>query len=195
MALSDNACVSLSSSVHESNGGEEEEEEEDLDLPVGYRFCPEDDELITHYLKNKLLGRPLSANIIRDIDLYEYDPDQLPIDQFKYGKGDEAYYFTNTRLNRATKHGYWKETGEDEQVFGGDSDEIVGFKKILNFYWGQEPNGEKSQWIMKEFILHPSIIPADALSDSITQKMGRFVVCRIQTKEDEGNENSTRRFF
>jgi hypothetical protein len=80
MALSDNACVSISSSVHESNGGEEEEE--DLDLPIGYRFCPEDDELITHYLKNKLLGRPLSANIIRDIDLYEYDPDELPIGVF-----------------------------------------------------------------------------------------------------------------
>lgn len=73
MALSDNACDSLPSSVHE---------EEELDLPIGYRFCPEDDELLTHYLANKLLGRQLSANIIRDIDLYEYDPDQLPIGEF-----------------------------------------------------------------------------------------------------------------
>lgn len=77
MALSDNARVSLSPSVRESNGGEE-----DLGLPIGYRFCPEDDEITMHYLKNKLLGLPLSANIIRDIDLYEYDPDQLPIGVF-----------------------------------------------------------------------------------------------------------------
>lgn len=85
---------------------------------------------------------------------------------------NEAYYFTNTRPNRTTKNGYWKAIGEDEQVFGGDGGtEIVGFKKSFNFYWGLEPNGEKRPWIMEEYRLNPSIIPADALTDSITQKV------------------------
>ena len=84
----------------------------------------------------------------------------------------KRHYFTNTRPNRTTKNGYWKAIGEEEQVFGVDGAEIVGFKKTLNFYWGLEPKGEKQPWIMEECRLNPSIIPADALSDSITQKVG-----------------------
>lgn len=78
-ALSDMAGDSQIASVQESKGGGGGEE---LNLPTGYRFWPEENELISHYLTNKLLGRPLSANIIKDIDLYEYDPHQLPIGEF-----------------------------------------------------------------------------------------------------------------
>jgi hypothetical protein len=72
------ASDSQIATVHQSKGGGGE----DLNLPTGYRFWPEENELISHYLTNKLLGSPLSANIIHYIDLYECDPHQLPIGEF-----------------------------------------------------------------------------------------------------------------
>lgn len=54
--------------------------EEELKLPTGYRFSPDDDELVLFYLVNKILGRtqPIT-DVIKEIDLFEHDPDQLPL--------------------------------------------------------------------------------------------------------------------
>lgn len=41
-------------------------------LPVGYKFLPTDEELVIHYLMNKLLNRLLPANIAPDIDASEF---------------------------------------------------------------------------------------------------------------------------
>lgn len=48
------------------------------DLPPGFRFHPSDEELIVYYLRNKVQSRPLPASIISDIDLYTYNPWDLP---------------------------------------------------------------------------------------------------------------------
>ena len=45
-------------------------------LPPGYRFQPTDEELV-YYLTEKVLGRPLPIVPIRDINLYNYNPQQL----------------------------------------------------------------------------------------------------------------------
>lgn len=47
-------------------------------FPPGFRFHPSDEELIVHYLQNKASSRPLPASIIADIDLYKYNPWELP---------------------------------------------------------------------------------------------------------------------
>lgn len=49
-----------------------------LDLPPGFRFHPTDEELVLHYLKNKVSSRPLPVPIIAEIDLYKFDPWDLP---------------------------------------------------------------------------------------------------------------------
>jgi hypothetical protein len=50
-----------------------------INLPPGFRFHPTDEELVLHYLKKKTSAVPLPINsIIRDIDLYKYDPWELP---------------------------------------------------------------------------------------------------------------------
>ncbi|GMY20350.1 isoform 2 of nac domain-containing protein 79 [Fagus crenata] len=67
-----------------------------------------------------------------------------------------------------TKNGYWKTTFEEEEVLGHNI--IVGFKKIWRFFWGQEPNGKISDWIIKEYRLNPSLIPADELNNRIIKK-------------------------
>jgi len=47
-------------------------------FPPGFRFHPSDEELIVHYLQNKISSRPLPASIIAEIDLYKYNPWELP---------------------------------------------------------------------------------------------------------------------
>jgi hypothetical protein len=47
-------------------------------LPPGFRFHPTDEELVVHYLKKKASSSPLPVPIITEIDLYKFDPWQLP---------------------------------------------------------------------------------------------------------------------
>jgi hypothetical protein len=47
-------------------------------LPPGFRFHPTDEELVVHYLKKKTASMPLPVTIIAEIDLYKFDPWELP---------------------------------------------------------------------------------------------------------------------
>lgn len=49
-----------------------------LQLPPGFRFHPTDEELVVHYLTRKLSSSPLPAPIIAELDLYKFDPWDLP---------------------------------------------------------------------------------------------------------------------
>lgn len=48
------------------------------ELPIGFRFRPTEEELVTHYLNNKILGRQHLVQCIPQIDLFNYDPWKLP---------------------------------------------------------------------------------------------------------------------
>lgn len=50
----------------------------ELELPPGFRFHPTDDELVTHYLCRKCAAQSIGVPIIKEIDLYKFDPWQLP---------------------------------------------------------------------------------------------------------------------
>ena len=47
-------------------------------LPPGFRFHPTDEELISYYLKRKICGKRIEFDAIGEIDLYKYDPWDLP---------------------------------------------------------------------------------------------------------------------
>lgn len=47
-------------------------------LLPGFRFHPTDEELISFYLRRKIQQRPLSVALIRQLDIYKYDPWDLP---------------------------------------------------------------------------------------------------------------------
>ena len=55
---------------------------QDLNIPNGFRFRPDDQQLITYYLANKVLKRSLVVNIVKTFDIYACDPDKLPISKF-----------------------------------------------------------------------------------------------------------------
>lgn len=44
----------------------------------GFRFHPTDEELVGFYLKRKIQQRPLHIELIKQVDIYKYDPWDLP---------------------------------------------------------------------------------------------------------------------
>lgn len=49
-----------------------------LQLPAGFRFHPTDEELVVHYLVRKCASQSIAVPIIAEVDLYKYNPWQLP---------------------------------------------------------------------------------------------------------------------
>lgn len=137
----------------------------EFQLPPGFRFHPSDEELIVHYLRNKVVSTPLpAASIITDIDLYKYNPWELP---GKASFGDEEWFFftprdrkypNGSRPNRAAGSGYWKATGTDKHIFSSCGTKSIGVKKALVFYKGRPPKGVKTEWIMNEYRLLDTMI-------------------------------------
>lgn len=44
----------------------------------GFRFHPTDEELVGFYLRRKIQQRPLSIELIKQLDIYKFDPWDLP---------------------------------------------------------------------------------------------------------------------
>ncbi|KDP36516.1 hypothetical protein JCGZ_08899 [Jatropha curcas] len=132
---------------------------DDKAWPPGFRFHPTDEELVLYYLKRKICKRRLRLDIIRELDVYKWDPEELP-GQSILKTGDRQWFFfsprdrkypNGARSNRATGRGYWKATGKDRNVTCNSR--IVGVKKTLVFYRGRAPSGERTDWVMHEYTL------------------------------------------
>ncbi|XP_057491404.1 putative NAC domain-containing protein 94 [Actinidia eriantha] len=141
---------------------------DDVMLP-GFRFHPTDEELVGFYLKKKIQQHSLPIELIKQVDIYKYDPWDLP----KLAPtGEKEWYFycprdrkyrNSVRPNRVTGAGFWKATGTDRPIYSSDGTKCIGLKKSLVFYRGRAAKGFKTDWMMHEFRL-PSI------SDSSTPK-------------------------
>ncbi|RZC56994.1 hypothetical protein C5167_015852 [Papaver somniferum] len=149
-------------------------------LPPGFRFHPTDEELITYYLTNKISDSSFTGKAITDVDLNKSEPWDLPA---KAKMGEKEWYFfslrdrkypTGIRTNRATHAGYWKTTGKDKEIFDSATSNMVGMKKTLVFYKGRAPRGEKTNWVMHEYRLHPKT--------SFRTSKDEWVVCRVFQK-------------
>ncbi|PIN09583.1 hypothetical protein CDL12_17832 [Handroanthus impetiginosus] len=164
-------------------------------LPPGFRFHPTDEELVVHYLKNKAAAAPLPVAIIADVDLYKFDPWELPA---KAIFGEQEWYFfsprdrkypNGARPNRAATSGYWKATGTDKPVLTAGGTQKVGVKKALVFYGGKPPKGIKTNWIMHEYRLadnKPISKPpgCDFVNKKGSLRLDDWVLCRIYKKNN-----------
>ncbi|WVZ23362.1 hypothetical protein V8G54_001906 [Vigna mungo] len=158
------------------------------ELPPGFRFHPTDEELIVYYLCNQATSKPCPASIIPEVDLYKFDPWELP-DKTEFGE-NEWYFFSprdrkypnGVRPNRATVSGYWKATGTDKAIYSGSK--LVGVKKSLVFYKGRPPKGDKTDWIMHEYRLAESKQSANRKIGSM--RLDDWVLCRIYKKKNIG---------
>ncbi|KFK31456.1 hypothetical protein AALP_AA6G114100 [Arabis alpina] len=62
-------------------------------LPPGFRFHPTDEELIDYYLKRKVEGLEIELEVIPEIDLYKFDPWELPEKSFLPNRDMEWFFF------------------------------------------------------------------------------------------------------
>ncbi|KAL0363923.1 UNVERIFIED_CONTAM: NAC domain-containing protein 1 [Sesamum angustifolium] len=156
-------------------------------LPPGFRFHPTDEELIMHYLRNQATSRPCPVSIIPEVDIYKFDPWELPANEF----GEKEWYFfsprdrkypNGVRPNRAAVSGYWKATGTDKAIYSGSK--YVGIKKALVFYKGRPPKGVKTDWIMHEYRLSES--RSRPLKQNGSMRLDDWVLCRIYKKKNMG---------
>ncbi|OIW18149.1 hypothetical protein TanjilG_31269 [Lupinus angustifolius] len=155
----------------------------ELVLPPGFRFHPTDDELVNHYLCRKCAAQSIAAPIIKEIDLYKFDPWQLP-EMALYGE-KEWYFFTprdrkypnGSRPNRAAGSGYWKATGADKPI---GKPKTLGIKKALVFYAGKAPGGVKTNWIMHEYRL-ANVDRSAGKKNNL--RLDDWVLCRIYNKK------------
>ncbi|XP_017221652.1 NAC domain-containing protein 7-like [Daucus carota subsp. sativus] len=157
-----------------------------LKLPVGYKFCPSDKELLEDYLKRKIQGT-LSWDVIQEKEIY--GPNANPWEIFSdsstqwitFGKQKSVYVFTRlTKMAdkessgegseghyvRTAGCGTWHvETGR-KAVMDGDNNPI-GEKRMLVFQISDTnglKNGVQYYWNMHEYLLK-------GIED--------YVVCRI----------------
>ncbi|XP_042380603.1 NAC domain-containing protein 2-like [Zingiber officinale] len=160
--------------------------EAELNLPPGFRFHPTDEELVVHYLCPKAAGQRLQVPIIAEIDLYKFDPWDLP-EMALFGS-KEWYFFTprdrkypnGCRPNRATGSGHWKATGADKPITPLGSAQPLGIKKALVFYHGKAPKEVKTDWIMHEYRLANS----DRSPSKGSLRLDDWVLCHLYHKKN-----------
>ncbi|KAL3501408.1 hypothetical protein ACH5RR_035857 [Cinchona calisaya] len=143
------------------NERNDSEKMDEVMLP-GFRFHPTDEELVGFYLRRKIQHRPPSIELIKQLDIYKFDPWDLP----KLATtGEKEWYFycprdrkyrNSARPNRVTGAGFWKATGTDRPIYSSEGSKCIGLKKSLVFYKGRAAKGIKTDWMMHEFRL-PSI--------------------------------------
>ncbi|KAF2316322.1 hypothetical protein GH714_041663 [Hevea brasiliensis] len=158
-------------------------------LPPGFRFHPTDGELVGYYLHRKVHGLEIELEVIPVIDLYKFDPWELPEKSF-LPKRDMEWFFcprdrkypNGSRTNRATKAGYWKATGKDRKIVCQSA--VTGFRKTLVFYGGRAPFGDRTDWVMHEYRL------GDEVSQGSSNFQGAFALCRVVKKNEQGHKTS-----
>nr|QSD99862.1 NAC family transcription factor [Melilotus albus] len=164
------------------------ESDEKFDLPPGFRFHPTDEELITHYLSQKVLDNSFCAIAIGEADLNKCEPWDLP---WRANMGEKEWYFfcvrdrkypTGLRTNRATCAGYWKATGKDKEIYREKI--LIGMKKTLVFYKGRAPKGEKTNWVMHEYRLEDTY----SLQNISKRAMKEWSICRVFEKDSCGKK-------
>ncbi|KAL5231404.1 hypothetical protein ABZP36_030180 [Zizania latifolia] len=165
--------------------------ENDLVMP-GFRFHPTEEELIEFYLRRKVEGKRFNVELITFLDLYRFDPWELPAmavigekEWFFYVPRDRKYR-NGDRPNRVTASGYWKATGADRMI-RGESSRPIGLKKTLVFYSGKAPKGVRSSWIMNEYRLPPPAANADLFYKT------EISLCRVYKRSgiDDGHGQRT----
>ncbi|KAL3636203.1 hypothetical protein CASFOL_020750 [Castilleja foliolosa] len=149
------------------------------ELPFGYKFHPTSSEVVLYYLVPKVKGEPLPSGYVKDLDVYKFDPHQIPLNESKYSREDEAYFFAPVQeeeilqgegnLTRATPNGYWKSYEKNIPIYARDGS-YIGYKNKLVFYDGKDlSNGVKTDWKLVEY----------RTNFRLNGNLERLMVCKI----------------
>ncbi|KAG8060677.1 hypothetical protein GUJ93_ZPchr0002g25028 [Zizania palustris] len=144
----------------------------ELTLPPGFRLYPSDEELVCHYLHNKVLNSQSFAGGVAgtmvEVDLHIHEPWELP-DVAKLST-NEWYFFSFRDRKYAT--GLRTKTAPLSPA--------TGRPPTLVFYRGRAPNGVKTNWVMHEF----------RMENPHTPPKEDWVLCRVFYKKKSDTEYS-----
>ncbi|VVA97114.1 unnamed protein product [Arabis nemorensis] len=162
-------------------------------LAPGFRFHPTDEELVSYYLKRKVLSKPVRFDAIGEVDIYKHEPWDLAVFSRLKTRDQEWYFFSaldkkygnGARMNRATNKGYWKATGKDREI--RRDIQLLGMKKTLVFHSGRAPDGLRTNWVMHEYRLVEYEIETNG-----TPVQDAYVLCRVFHKNNIGPPSGNR---
>ncbi|KAJ4960308.1 hypothetical protein NE237_020218 [Protea cynaroides] len=132
-----------------------------MELPVGFRFKPTEEELVRDYLSPKTLGQPLPAAEIEDIDvtvLYSQPPNKL--EMISRGTTNECFFFIRYRCSQnglasirpvGNGQGFWKYDGEG--IINNSDGHKLAIRISWTYYSGTPKNGKITRWVMFEYRL------------------------------------------
>ncbi|KAK4793095.1 hypothetical protein SAY86_023530 [Trapa natans] len=172
----------------------------DISSFPGLGFHPNNDQLLTHYLKNRIVerfhGKSQSAHshIVPDIDLYTMHPRDLPL-HFQTltvlkSNGKQWVFFCarkekyrNSKCSSRTvpNVGYWKITTKTKDVKSESTGKVIGSRNILTFYDQCGPKKTKTYWILHEYHLNASCLGYDSVAEM------PFTVCRLYNKRSDAD--------
>ncbi|KAG8638958.1 hypothetical protein MANES_14G084400v8, partial [Manihot esculenta] len=143
------------------------------ELPVGYRFLPTDEELVTHYLMNKAFYKPLPAHVGQDInasELYSKPPNTLVTLScgerewyfFIYGEEDSVGERKTIRIV-GDGIGFWKSSGQEKSICNSDGN-VFGLKFQFTYFSGTFPNAKRTHWRMDVYRLPTQYYPAQKVT-------------------------------
>ncbi|KAK3219815.1 hypothetical protein Dsin_013785 [Dipteronia sinensis] len=144
----------------------------------------------------KLKNQRLPHDIIIDTNIYKHNPWDLAGMHESQGS-NQWYFFTSRdrkypkgiRPNRAAGDGYWKATGAEKKIFN-DNHMVVGVKNSLVFCKGKPPKGDKTPWLMHEYLVHSAAQSKCITSlSSNNMRLNDWVLCRIYKKPTKSNKN------
>jgi hypothetical protein len=83
---------------------------------------------------------------------------------YELQRDNEWYFFTpisrkyvnRFRPNRPAHNGYWK--ARMSSPIKDKNNEVVGYRKSMEFYEGIHPNGNKTEWKMMEYTINEALI-------------------------------------
>ncbi|XP_047318797.1 NAC domain-containing protein 41 [Impatiens glandulifera] len=156
----------FSESFQVTNGG--------INLPIGFRFRPTDEELIVHYLKRKALSLPLPVSVIPVVQVFHSNPWDLPGDlkekRYFFNRGTRKWG-NNEKVMMSDGYGFWKAVGKEKSIINFSG--VVGMRRKLVFFHLKSFGLLKSSWVMHEF----------RLTDSQQKMEADWVVCKIYEKK------------
>ncbi|XP_041027969.1 NAC domain-containing protein 2-like [Juglans microcarpa x Juglans regia] len=155
------------------------------DIPRGFRFLPTDEELIRYYVINKVLDKPLPLNKFIDVNIYNYNPDQLAEIYGGREENEPMYFFSprerkyanGSRPNRVTGTGHWRATGKDKHIPAMGP--TIGFTTALGFHEGKSKKDKKTKWIMHEYRVNYEYLNVPRSTPDQPMMLDKWVLCKI----------------
>ncbi|KAL6191365.1 hypothetical protein ACLB2K_037756 [Fragaria x ananassa] len=142
----------------------------DDDLPPGYKFRPDKEQLLVHYLRPKLDGEDFAQELVPFCDLYgKKEPWQIWNDYFqelsaKHKERTDLYFFTQLKtktpkgkhIKRTVGSGTWKGEDAPKEVLAA-SQRVIGKRRRFR-YENDKDSTQNDRWLMHEFELDASLL-------------------------------------